>query len=156
MPLDTSTVVDIRQIQLAFARLGTMATDKAIPRVAAAALLSSTEQAFESQKNPEDGQHWAEWSDPYLEWRKEKGKVPGKILQLDGDLAASVTTDYGPDYAVIGSPKVYAALHQWGGLPDMPPGPAAVPARPYMGLDKPGEAEIFDAIEKRASGATGP
>ncbi|EBT0557635.1 phage virion morphogenesis protein, partial [Salmonella enterica] len=33
------------------------------------------------------------------------------------------------------------------------PRPAGVPARPYMGLDKTGEQEIFDAIRKRVSAA---
>ncbi|PFF95385.1 phage virion morphogenesis protein [Escherichia albertii] len=153
MGLDMSVAVDVRRIQLALDELETVTHDRAIPRVMAAALLSSTEQAFERQANPDTGQSWESWSDPWLVWRQEHGFVPGSILTLHGDLARSITTDYGPDYALIGSPKIYAAIHQWGGKPDMPPGPAGVPARPYMGLDKSGEQEIYDAIRKRVSAA---
>ncbi|EJL3742575.1 phage virion morphogenesis protein, partial [Escherichia coli] len=124
-----------------------------IPRVMAAALLSSTEQAFERQADPDTGKGWEAWSDSWLAWRQDHGFVPGSILTLHGDLARSITTDYGQDYALIGSPKIYAAIHQWGGTPDMAPRPAGVPARPYMGLDKTGEQEIFDAIRKRVSAA---
>ncbi len=156
MSIDLAVVVDVRRIHTAFARLGAMANDQHIPRVAAGALLSSTEQAFEKEADPVTGEHWARWSDPYLAWREKHGRTPGKILTLDGDLARSITTDYGPDYALLGSPKISAALHQWGGTAGMSPGPAAVPARSYMGLDKTGEQEIFDAIKKRAESATAP
>lgn len=33
--------------------------------------------------------------------------------------------------AEIGTNLVYAAIHEFGGTPDMAPGPAAIPARPY-------------------------
>lgn len=156
MSIDLAVVMDVRRIQTAFAELGEMANDRQIPRVAAGALLSSTEQAFEKQSDPVTGEHWSAWSDPWLAWREKHGRVPGKILELDGDLARSITTDYGPDYALLGSPKIYAAIHQWGGTTGMAPGPAAVRARPYMGLDKTGEREIYDAIEKRAERAVRP
>lgn len=41
-----------------------------------------------------------------------------KILQDTGRLAASVATDYGRDYARVGSNAVYAAIHQFGGTID--------------------------------------
>lgn len=153
MGIDLESVVDVRRIQLALGDLESITNDRNIPRVMAAALLSSTEQAFERQADPDTGHSWESWSDPWLAWRQEHGFVPGSILSLHGDLARSITTDYGPDYALIGSPKVYAAIHQWGGTPEMPPRPASVPARPYMGLDKTGEQEIYDAIRKRVNAA---
>ncbi len=156
MSIDLAVVVDIRRLQTAFKSLGAMANDKAIPRVAAAALLSSSEQAFEKEQDPETGEHWADWSDPYLSWREKHGHVPGSILTLNADLARSMTTDYGPDYALIGSPKIYAAIHQWGGTSGMAPGPSAIKPRPYMGLDKPGRADIYAAIRKRLSAALKP
>ncbi|ELE5707274.1 phage virion morphogenesis protein [Salmonella enterica] len=153
MSLDMNVAVDVRRIRLALDDLATVTHDGYVPRVMAAALLSSSEQAFERQADPDTGQSWESWSDPWLAWRQEHGFVPGSILTLHGDLARSITSAYGPDYALIGSPKVYAAIHQWGGKPDMPPDPAGVPARPYMGLDKSGEQEIYDAIRKRVSAA---
>ena len=155
MSIDLAVVLDVRRIQIAFKQLGDMADDGEIPRVAAGALLSSTEQAFEQQCDPVTGEHWADWSDPWLAWREAHGRTPGSILTLDGDLARSITTDYGPDYALIGSPKIYAAIHQWGGKQEMAPAPAAIPARPYMGLDKVGEQEIYAAIRKRIKAAIG-
>lgn len=148
--LNLAVVIDQKRLQRAFRTLIKMGDDgRGITRVVAGALLSSTEQAFEREQSPE-GQSWAAWSDPWRRWREEHGYLPGKILTLQGDLARSVTTDYGPNWAIIGSNKPYAAIHQWGGKPGMAPGPAAITARPYMGLDSAGEQEIIAAIQKRA------
>ncbi|HDJ1091332.1 TPA: phage virion morphogenesis protein, partial [Escherichia coli] len=87
-------------------------------------------------------------------WRTRKGYTPGKILTLNGDLARRLTTDYGDTWALIGSNEPYAAIHQWGGLPGMPPGLAAIGARPYMGFDEVAEQEIMDEIRKRFKKAT--
>lgn len=152
MSIDLAVVLDINRIQTAFINLGAMANDGAIPRAAAAALLSSTENAFEQQADPVTGEHWASWSDPYLAWREIHNYVPGTILTLNGDLARSITTDYGPDWALIGSPMIYAAIHQWGGKARY----TILEARPYMGLDKVGRKEIYTAIEKRAQAALRP
>lgn len=108
---------------------------------------------FEQEKEP-DGERWHDWSDPYRKWRTRKGYMPGKILTLNGDLARRLTTDYGDTWALIGSNEPYAAIHQWGGLPGMPPGPAAIGARPYMGFDQVAEQEIMDEIRKRFKKAT--
>lgn len=105
MSLDMNVAVDVRRIQLALDELGTVTRDRAIPRVMAAALLSSTEQAFERQADPDTGKGWEAWSDSWQAWRQDHGFVPGSILTLHGDLARSITTDYGQDYALIGSPK---------------------------------------------------
>ena len=152
MSIELAVVLDINRIQSAFISLGAMANDGAIPRAAAAALLSSTENAFEQQADPVTGEHWASWSDPYLAWREKHNYVPGTILTLNGDLARSITTDYGPDWALIGSPMIYAAIHQWGGKARY----TILEARPYMGLDKVGRKEIYTAIEKRAQAALRP
>lgn len=153
MGIELEGAVKVKHIQLALDDLGAVMRDRAIPRVMAAALLSATEQAFEKQADPETGKGWKAWGDPWKAWREDHGFVPGSILTLYGDLARSITTDYGQDYALIGSPKVYAAIHQWGGTAEMAPGPAGVPARPYMGLDSTGEQEILDAINKRVNAA---
>lgn len=84
-------------------------------RSVASSLLSSSEMAFEQEKEP-DGERWHDWSDPYRKWRTRKGYMPGKILTLNGDLARRLTTDYGDTRALIGSNEPYAAIHQWGGL----------------------------------------
>lgn len=137
-----------KKLRKTFKKLGDKSARKEVMRAAAAALRESSEYAFEKQVDPETGEKWADWTDDYREWREEHGHTPGKILTLSGQLATSLTTDYSDMYAVIGSNKVYAAIHQWGGLPDMKPGPAAIPARSYMGLDDVSEGSIYDAIQK--------
>lgn len=152
--MDLAVVIDVQRLKNAFRRLEALGTDgKTITRVVAAALQSSTEQAFEREADPVNGKHWADWSDPYLAWREKHGYTPGKILTLGADLARSMTTDYGPTWALIGSPKIYAAIHMWGGKAGMAPGPAAIPARPYMGLDDAGEQDIYEHIKNRAKDA---
>lgn len=99
----------------------------------AAVLESATESAFEAEADPTTGQAWASLSDAYL--KANPKRQGGKILQASaGGLAASVTADSGDFWAAIGSNKIYAAIHQFGGTDDMPAGPAAVSARPYLGV----------------------
>ncbi|HAT1683957.1 TPA: phage virion morphogenesis protein [Klebsiella oxytoca] len=152
--IDAAVVIDVKRLQRIFLELQAIGGgSQSITREVANSLLSSTEMAFEQEKEP-DGDKWLKWSDPWREWRTKHGYVPGKILTLNGDLARSVTPYYGDTWAMIGSNKPYAAIHQWGGLPDMPPGPAAIPARPYMGFDKVAEKEILDILKKRLEKAT--
>lgn len=147
--IDAAVVIDVKRLQRVFLELQAMGADgKGLTRSVAASLLSSTEMAFEQEKDPE-GDKWHEWSDPWRAWRTEHGYVPGKILTLKGDLARSMTTRYADSWAMIGSNREYAAIHQWGGLPGMRPGPAAIPARPYMGFDRVAEQEILALIKKR-------
>ncbi|EEA3739694.1 phage virion morphogenesis protein [Salmonella enterica] len=148
--LDLAVVVDVKRLQRVFLELQAMGDDgKGLTRSVAASLLSSSEMAFEQEKNPETGQRWADLTEPYKTWREEHGFTPIKILTLRGKLASELTTDYGDTYALIGSNEPYAAIHQWGGTPDMRPGPAAIPARPYMGFDTVAEKEILNLIKKR-------
>lgn len=134
-------------------KLGSEDSRRAVMRATAAALRESTEFAFEKQSDPETGEHWLPWSDEWRKWRQQHGYRSDKILEMTGQLAASMTTDYSDSYAVIGSDKVYADIHQWGGLPTMPPGPRNIPARPYMGLDEEGEDEVYNAISREMNKA---
>lgn len=143
-----------RKLKKAFKNLAdAKITTKPIMRDAAAALHESTEWAFEHERDPTTNAPWVPWSEDWREWREEHGYTPGKILTLKGQLASSMTTDYGDNYALIGTNKVYGAIHQWGGLPTMPPGPRNVPARPYMGLDDIGDKFIFTSIGKALKNA---
>lgn len=153
LKIDVTQDIASGRIKKAFNQLANKSMQKDIMRTAAGALQEASEYAFENERDPETNMPWKDWSDPWREWREEHGYTPGKILTLSGQLASSLTTEYGDDYALIGSNKVYAAIHQWGGLPDMPPGPAGIPARPYMGLDDIGERQIFSAIEKSLDNA---
>ncbi|MCG9965204.1 phage virion morphogenesis protein [Shewanella cutis] len=111
----------------------------------AAVLESATEGAFEAEADPVTGQAWASLSDAYL--RASPKRQGGKILQASaGGLAASVTADSGDFWAAIGSNKIYAAIHQFGGTDDMPAGPAGIPARPYLGVSREDEQSMLGIL----------
>lgn len=52
---------------------------------------------------------------PTVKQRSKKGYWPGRILQVRGELAASITSKYDENSAVVGTNKAYAAIHQFGG-----------------------------------------
>lgn len=114
-------------------------------------LRNHTEDAFRAETSP-FGDPWAALTDDTIKRREKDGHWPGSILQVSGQLAASLSTRAGPDFAEIGFAKIYAAIHQFGGLPDMAPGPAAVPARPSLPIDRAGNlpeavrAELLDLV----------
>lgn len=108
----------------------------------AAVLESATEGAFEAEADPVTGQAWQSLSDAYL--KANPKRQGGKILQVSaGGLAASVTADSGDFWAEIGSNKIYAAIHYFGGTDDMPAGPAGIPARRYIGVSHEGEQSML-------------
>ncbi|MER2490688.1 phage virion morphogenesis protein [Catenovulum sediminis] len=109
----------------------------------AATLEDAAEQAFKDERAP-TGEPWEALSDNYL--KQNPKRVGGQILQASGGLAASIESDYGSDWASVGSNKVYAAIHQFGGTPNMPVGPRNIPARPYLGLDSQSENDLLDIL----------
>ncbi|MDR1890135.1 MAG: phage virion morphogenesis protein [Zoogloeaceae bacterium] len=82
-------------------------------KVIAGILASETEENFAAEGRP----HWAPLSRATVKnrLRRNKGGSALKILQDRGLLAASISTDYGADYAMVGSNVAYAAIHQFGG-----------------------------------------
>lgn len=122
-----------------------------VMRAAAGILADDTEQAFEDETSP-GGEPWAELSPNYI--KRNPDRASGQILQLSqAGLASSIQSDYDSTSAVVGTNKIYAALHQFGGLPDMPPGPAAVPAREYLGLSADGAVDLLDVAARHLSQA---
>jgi phage gpG-like protein len=49
-------------------------------------------------------------------------------------------------------PLIYAAIHQFGGLPSMAPGPAAIPARPYVGMSSASKGDVQRYARKTMAG----
>lgn len=74
-------------------------------------LLDSVEENFEREGRPP----WQDIKEETKKRRGKEGKWPGKILQMDGALAASVTSRVQGDSIFIGSNKEYAMIHQRGG-----------------------------------------
>ncbi|AVP97910.1 phage virion morphogenesis protein [Ahniella affigens] len=93
------------------------------------ALVESTEKRFSTKIAP-DGQSWLPLKKRTL--ARKAGK--GSILVLHGYLRDLLRAEPSEEDVVVGSAEEYSALHQFGGTPGMPAGPAAVPARSFLGI----------------------
>lgn len=121
------------------------------PLMAALVLVLDDEvqAAMEAEADPVTGAPWPQLTDDYVARPLAQGGRGGDahpMLQRDGSLA-SPDPEHGRDFAQLTFGEVYAAIHQYGGTPDMPPGPAAVPARPFAGVSEGGVQEILDTVE---------
>lgn len=88
----------------------------------AAALEAETEANFAAQGRPD----WAPLAAATIASRlkRNNGGTVLKTLQDRGILASSISSDYGPDFALIGAggaARAYAAIHQFGGTIDRAP-----------------------------------
>ncbi|MGD9760375.1 MAG: phage virion morphogenesis protein [Comamonas sp.] len=121
----------------------------------AAQMESAAERAFDEEADPATGEPWADLSDVTKARREKAGHWPGSILQVKGQLAASIESDYGKDFAQVGSNKVYAPVMFFGAEKgafgkNKRGGPIPwgnIPARPFLGLNADDEADILDILE---------
>ena len=86
--------------------------------------------------------HLVQLSEATKKQRTKQKKWPGQILQVSGQLATSISTSYDENSAVIGSNKVYAAIHQLGGHAGKNK-KIEIPARPYLKLADNDYSEII-------------
>ena len=94
-------------------------------------MLDSVEENFEKEDRPDK---WQELAKSTIKQRKKKGHWPGRILQVRGDLASSITSYYDSNSALVGTNKVYATIHQFGD--NVGRGKKVkIPARPYLVID---------------------
>lgn len=103
------------------------------------ALGNLTEDAIQAERSP-FGPAWRPLTPDYVLRPRPHGRGgdASPMLQLTGGLAASITHGGDANTAWVRASKRYAAIHQFGGLPSMRPGPAAIPARPYLPIDPAG------------------
>lgn len=104
----------------------------------------SAEENFKEQGRP---QKWVDLSEVTKKQRAKKGHWPGQILQVSGQLAASVNTYFDDNSAIIGSNLDYAAIHQLGGQAGKNK-KVTIPARPYLYLTDDDYTEILQETEK--------
>lgn len=157
---DFEVVIDDRALRDGLQRLIQRVQDATpVMEDIARVMRNVTEDAFRGQTSP-FGDPWEPLTDDTIARREAAGHWPGAILQITGQLATSISTNAGPDFAEIGAGKdKYAAIHQFGGLPDMAPGPAGVPDRPYLPVDADGNIpdalrdEVLDLIADWLQGA---
>jgi phage virion morphogenesis protein len=127
-------------------------------RKIAGALALITDDNFEAEGQP----RWKPLADVTLANRTKaaKGKSEGgfRILQDSGQLASSVTTDYGGNHAVIGSNLAYARIQQFGGMAGRGQ-KVEIPARPYLPVDEDGKLqpeagdEVLDTVMRHLRSA---
>ena len=104
---------------------------------------SATEENFKNEGRPDK---WTELSEVTKKQRTKQKKWPGQILQVSGQLASSISTQYDDESAVIGSNLDYAAIHQLGGQAGKNK-KVEIPARPYLKLTDDDFNEILDATK---------
>ncbi len=99
-------------------------------------LQSMTEDNFDSESW--GGQKWKQSKRAAKE--ETTAQRRGKTLQLSGQLAASITTQSGNNFARIGTNKVYAAIHHLGGQAGRGHR-TTIPMRRYLPIDGSGELQ---------------
>lgn len=110
-------------------------------------MADATEQNFKDEGRPK----WKDLSVATKTARKKTGNYPGQILQVSGQLALSITTQYDNESAVIGSNKVYAAIHQLGGQAGKNK-KVTIPTRPYLNLTDEDFSNILNITETHLNG----
>lgn len=107
------------------------------------AMLASTHERFRAETDPE-GKPWRALTRRYVDRPRKKGGRGGRehpILFRTGNLFRSIVyrahqfdLEIGTNAKFPGGEYSRAAIHQLGGEPGMAPGPAAIPARPFLGV----------------------
>lgn len=153
--------VDDAAVHAALARLiGKLAHPAPLMQDIGRALANITEDSFQDERSP-TGVPWEPLTPAYVLRPRKRGGRDGDahpILQRDGGLAASITHGGDDRSAWVGASKLYAAIHQFGGRPDMAPGPAAIPARPFLPVGKggdlaaPAREAVLDLVRKYLGG----
>ncbi|CDF98941.1 Putative Phage virion morphogenesis protein [Avibacterium paragallinarum JF4211] len=127
-----------------FSKLSKLGKTDGLTRKIANVLWKDAEDAFDNECSPE-GEKWATLKEPYKSQRYKKGYT-GSMLQVTGTLAASLTLDYGENFAVIGTQESYGQYHQAGTI--------KMAARPFLGLSDDGVEEIKDILHRTLKQAT--
>lgn len=109
----------------------------------AAAMVESQTRARIQAGGPDpEGHAWATLSPDYAHWKDQRSS--GTILNLFGPLRDSLSyaVNLNAREAYVGSNLEYAAIQQFGGTDAMAPGPAGIPARPYLGISRENQSDI--------------
>ena len=136
--------IDNKEVEQALLETARRAEDlRPLMKNIAGIMADSTEENFKEEGRPDK---WQELAEATIKHRKKTGHYPGRILQVEGQLALSVTTQYDNDSAVIGSNLDYAAIHQLGGNAGKNK-KVVIPARPYLCLSDDEIMEITTEVQ---------
>ena len=119
-------------------------------------LVQSTEDRFDAQTSPA-GVPWAKKKQSTID-RQTKGKrgADPRPLHYELFLSQQIFHQAGPDFAEVGSNRVYAAMMHFGGQKEKFPHLwGDIPARPFLGLSEEDRGAILEIVAEwftRASG----
>ncbi|PKN07502.1 MAG: phage virion morphogenesis protein [Deltaproteobacteria bacterium HGW-Deltaproteobacteria-8] len=106
--------VNISSLAFGLTRLAQLGQNMTpLTRDLAEVLKGATDRAFKDEVDPATGEKWHPLSPATLARRAKSGHT-GSILQVSGQLAASIQTEHGPHHAAVGTSKVYGPTHQFG------------------------------------------
>ena len=132
--------IDNKELSQVLDKLFEKTTDlKPLMKSIAGTMADAVEENFKQEGRPE----WAKLKDSTIKLRTQKGYWPGKILQMRGELAASITSEYSENSAIVGTNKAYAAIHQFGGQAGKNK-KKEISARPYLNL---GEKDLNNIMK---------
>lgn len=155
-----SVTIHDRGAREGLARLG-RAMDDTTPLMAAigTGLVEGTHTRFERAQSP-DGAGWAPLSPGYAPVKRGPGILRESAMR--GGLMGSINSQPGRDEVRVGTNKIYAAIHQFGGTITPKAAPFLVfrmaggmaharsvtlPARPFLGISAEDEEMIGDVVE---------
>lgn len=143
--------INIKDLDESLTRLIALGRDLTpINRGIAGILADIPERAFAEQADPATGEAWAALS-PVTVARRGSATP---ILQVSGQLAASMQSDYGREFASLATNKIYATTMFFGAKQGefgktRRGGPIPwgdIPGRRFMGIGKQDEADIMDFV----------
>ncbi len=144
MPDPIEIKIDDSQIQQALKRLAGKTSDlRPLMKNISGIMMDSVEENFDKESRSDK---WTPLAKLTIKQRTKKGYWPGRILQIRGELASSITSKYDDNSAVVGTNKVYATIHQLGGNAGRNK-KVKIPARPYLSLTTNDEKQIINEIE---------
>lgn len=152
--------ININELEISLTRLIDLGQDLTpVSRGIAGVLADIPERAFAAQANPETGEAWEALSPVTI---KRRGSAT-PILQVSGQLAGSVQSDYGRDFARVSINKEYATTMFFGAKQGefgrtARGGPIPwgdIPGRPFFGLSNTDEEEIMEIVKNAVQRALG-
>lgn len=113
-------IVEIKGIEEAQKIINSLAAKskdlKPVMREVSEIMLSSVQENFKRQADMSTLRGWPILSTKTIKARAKKGKWPGEILKVSGQLFDSIQPDSTNDSATVGTNVEYAAIHHFGGI----------------------------------------